>query len=56
MLLTLTPGVRDDLSAFGSPPAENSYWIDGVNDDHRRWASADCLEEWIPRRLASAEI
>lgn len=30
-LLALTPGVKDDLSAYGSDPQENSYWIDGVN-------------------------
>jgi carboxypeptidase family protein/TonB-dependent receptor-like protein len=30
-LIALTPGVKDDLSAYGSDPHENSYWIDGVN-------------------------
>ena len=30
-LIALTPGVKDDLSAYGSDPKENSYWIDGVN-------------------------
>src|SRR5262249_1061216 len=30
-LLALTPGVKDDLSAFGSDPSENSYRIDGVD-------------------------
>lgn len=30
-LLALTPGVKDDLSAYGADSHENSYWIDGVN-------------------------
>ena len=29
-LLALTPGVSDDLVAFGAPNYETSFWVDGV--------------------------
>lgn len=35
-MIAMTPGVTDDLVAFGAPSSENSFWVDGVNMSNPR--------------------